>query len=108
SISLTNKGTITVKAFIASAEDELAVGKTDTRFRQWVEITMKKDENSPSETTHDVTSDTKSVNDKHEPLPPLPKLLGAEPIGTLNDVITSTEVTQTSTVSDKTKPVTKK
>ncbi|GKE15593.1 hypothetical protein Tco_1423170 [Tanacetum coccineum] len=38
-----DKGVTRVKAFMAIAEDELAVGKADARFGQWVEITMKKD-----------------------------------------------------------------
>ncbi|GJY12129.1 hypothetical protein Tco_0381438, partial [Tanacetum coccineum] len=45
---------------------------------------------------------------KEEPLPPLLKLSGAEPIGTSNDVITLANLTQTSTVFDKTKHVTSK
>ncbi|GJR02640.1 hypothetical protein Tco_0525624 [Tanacetum coccineum] len=39
----TVKGVTRVKAFMAIAEEELAVGKADARFGQWVEITMKKD-----------------------------------------------------------------
>nr|GEU37102.1 cysteine-rich RLK (receptor-like protein kinase) 8 [Tanacetum cinerariifolium] len=86
-----------VKSFMAIAKDEPTLAKTDTRSGQWVEITMKKGrkgkrketisskdivftkgENSPSKTTREVTSDTKSECDNQEPLHPLPKLSGAE------------------------------
>ncbi|GJW14378.1 retrovirus-related pol polyprotein from transposon TNT 1-94 [Tanacetum coccineum] len=46
-----------------------------------------------------------AVSLKEEPLPPLPMLSGAEHIGTLKDVITLTNLTQTSSVSKKTKKV---
>ncbi|GJT29641.1 retrovirus-related pol polyprotein from transposon TNT 1-94 [Tanacetum coccineum] len=49
-----------------------------------------------------------SVNDIQDPLPHLPKLSGAEPIDTSKDVITTTDLTQISIVSDKTKQVTEK
>ncbi|GJU09275.1 hypothetical protein Tco_1125705 [Tanacetum coccineum] len=44
------------------------------------EIMFTKEENSPTDTILEVTSDTKSECDSQEPLSPLPKLLGAEPI----------------------------
>ncbi|GJU51322.1 retrovirus-related pol polyprotein from transposon TNT 1-94 [Tanacetum coccineum] len=72
------------------------------------DVVFIKGENSPPETSPDATSDTKSVNDNQEPLTPLPKLAGAEPIGISNDFSTSTELIQTSIVSDKTKQVIKK
>nr|GFA72095.1 hypothetical protein [Tanacetum cinerariifolium] len=100
-----------VKAFIAIAKDEPVMGKTDTRSGQWVEITIKrgkrketislkeivftKGENSPSKTLPDITFDTKSVDDKQVPLPPLPKLLGVEPIGISYDVIPPADMIQT-------------
>ncbi|GJX79197.1 hypothetical protein Tco_0327346 [Tanacetum coccineum] len=43
-----------------------------------------------------------------EPLPPLPKLLRAKPIGTSKDVIPSVASVQTITIPDKTKKVTEK
>nr|GEY83735.1 hypothetical protein [Tanacetum cinerariifolium] len=42
SLSFEDEGVTRVKAFMAIAEDELNVGKTNVRFGQWVEITMKK------------------------------------------------------------------
>ncbi|GJY37744.1 hypothetical protein Tco_0424108 [Tanacetum coccineum] len=51
------------------------------------DVVFTKGENSPSGTSHEVTSDTKSVNDNHKPLPHLPKLSRVEPIGTSKDVI---------------------
>ncbi|GKB01981.1 hypothetical protein Tco_0830025 [Tanacetum coccineum] len=101
SISSEDEGVTRFKAFMAIAEDEPTVGKTDARSGQWVEITMKKGnekKQSPqrmccslrvrtlSKTSLDVTSDTEFVDDNQEPLHPLPKLSGAEPIGTSNDV----------------------
>ncbi|GKB30886.1 hypothetical protein Tco_0870287 [Tanacetum coccineum] len=43
------------------------------------EIMFTKEENSPTDTILEVTSDTKSECDSQEPLSPLLKLLGAEP-----------------------------
>ncbi|GJX78237.1 hypothetical protein Tco_0325048, partial [Tanacetum coccineum] len=51
------------------------------------EVLFTKGENSPFETSPDVTFDAEFVDDNQKPLPPLPKLLGADPIGTSNDVI---------------------
>ncbi|GKA89609.1 hypothetical protein Tco_0811421 [Tanacetum coccineum] len=50
------------------------------------EIVFTKEEKTPTETVPKVTSNTKSECDIQEPLPPLPKLSGAKPIGTSNDV----------------------
>ncbi|GJV15136.1 hypothetical protein Tco_1360459 [Tanacetum coccineum] len=51
------------------------------------EVMFTKDKNSPFEMVPEVTSDTECECDNQEPLPPLPKLLGVEPISTSNDVI---------------------
>ncbi|GJZ12220.1 hypothetical protein Tco_0547450 [Tanacetum coccineum] len=64
SLSSKDEGVTRVKAFMAIAEDDPAVGQTDARSG----------DNSPSETTHDVTSNTEFESDNQEPLPPLPKL----------------------------------
>ncbi|GJX48056.1 retrovirus-related pol polyprotein from transposon TNT 1-94 [Tanacetum coccineum] len=64
-------------------------------------------EKSPFETAHNSTSNTESVNDQ-DPLPPLPKLSGAELVGTSNDIIPPTDLIYTSTIFDKTKQVTEK
>ncbi|GJR20372.1 retrovirus-related pol polyprotein from transposon TNT 1-94 [Tanacetum coccineum] len=111
SLSLEDEGVIKVKAFMAIFEDEAAVGKTNARksLRNGPpDVVFTKGENSPSETSLDVTSDIEFVNDNQEPLPHLPKLLGAKPIGTSKDVIPSSDLIQTFTVFDKTKHVTKK
>ncbi|GKA75751.1 retrovirus-related pol polyprotein from transposon TNT 1-94 [Tanacetum coccineum] len=42
SASSDKEGVITVKAFMAIADEELSVGKTDARLGQWVDITMRK------------------------------------------------------------------
>ncbi|GJV37707.1 retrovirus-related pol polyprotein from transposon TNT 1-94 [Tanacetum coccineum] len=44
------------------------------------EVLFTKVDESPSRTTPKITSDSESECDNQEPLPPLPKLLGAEPI----------------------------
>nr|GEX13353.1 uncharacterized mitochondrial protein AtMg00820-like [Tanacetum cinerariifolium] len=64
SLSSKDEGVTKVKAFMPIAEDEIIVGKANARSGQWVEITMKKD-----------------------PLPPLPKISRAEPIGTSTNVV---------------------
>ncbi|GKA14806.1 retrovirus-related pol polyprotein from transposon TNT 1-94 [Tanacetum coccineum] len=67
SVSSKDKGTTKIRAFMAIAEDEPSIGKADARYGQWVNITMKK-----------ITSDTVvSESETQEPLPPLPKLIGA-------------------------------
>ncbi|GKD20762.1 hypothetical protein Tco_1222465, partial [Tanacetum coccineum] len=175
SLSSKDEGLTMVKAFMAIAKDEPAVGKADARYGQWAEITMKKvqrlismtdgdekkhvldyinvdlhyvedqrknllnkfnslkqelssrkyelidlkntkihkisfqheisrlnldneslrdevsdlkkSENSSFENAPDITSDIEFDCDNHEPLPLLPKLSGAKPIGTSKDVI---------------------
>ncbi|GKB45731.1 retrovirus-related pol polyprotein from transposon TNT 1-94, partial [Tanacetum coccineum] len=72
------------------------------------DVMFFKGEKYPFETAYNSTSNTESVNDNQDPLPPLPKLLGAELVGTSNDVIPPTNLIQTSTISDKTKQVTEK
>ncbi|GKC12712.1 retrovirus-related pol polyprotein from transposon TNT 1-94 [Tanacetum coccineum] len=42
-VSFEDEGVTTVKEFIAIDEDKSSVGKGDSRWGQWVEITMKKD-----------------------------------------------------------------
>ncbi|GKA76201.1 hypothetical protein Tco_0782662 [Tanacetum coccineum] len=135
-----NEGVTRVKAFMAIAEDEQLVGKTDvgetsikvTLYQLLTEqvpsnivralggrgkrketipskgVLFTKGENSPSKTSLDVTSDTEFVNDNQQPLPPLPKLLGAEPVGTSNDVISHVDLIQISMLFDNTKHITKK
>nr|GEZ11527.1 hypothetical protein [Tanacetum cinerariifolium] len=59
-------------------------------------------------TALEITSDSKSEYDNQDPLPPLLKLLRAEPIGTSNDVIALADFMQTLVISKKTKQVTNK
>ncbi|GKG46188.1 hypothetical protein Tco_0501034, partial [Tanacetum coccineum] len=40
-VSSEDKGTISIRAFMAIVEDEPYVRKADARFRQWVDITIK-------------------------------------------------------------------
>ncbi|GJT21638.1 retrovirus-related pol polyprotein from transposon TNT 1-94 [Tanacetum coccineum] len=112
SVSSEDEGTTKIKAFMAIAEDEPFVGKANARSGQWVEITMKKalggrgrrkekisskeviftkaDESS-SMSIPEITSESEC--ETHEPLPPLPKLIGAEPADTLNSLISLADLT---------------
>ncbi|GKC83510.1 hypothetical protein Tco_1139227 [Tanacetum coccineum] len=72
------------------------------------DIVFTKEETFPYKTVLEITSNTNSKCDYQEPLPPLPKLLGAEPIGTSNDVIPLADLIQVATISNKTKQVTEK
>ncbi|GJR89557.1 retrovirus-related pol polyprotein from transposon TNT 1-94 [Tanacetum coccineum] len=173
SVSSKDKGTTRIRAFMAIAEDEPSVGKTDARSGQWVDITMKKvhrllsmidgderkhvldythvdlhyvedqrknllnkfnllkqelslhksellpsniinalggkgrrkennfskeviftkaDESS-SELALEITSDFEIDCDTQGPLPALPKLIGAEPSGTSNSLISLSDLT---------------
>ncbi|GJT45944.1 hypothetical protein Tco_0954659 [Tanacetum coccineum] len=145
------------------SKDELSVGKSDARFGQWVEITMKKVQrknllivfnflkqemsswtsskvtldkllseqilgnivhvlggkpkrkdklslkdivfvkakDSPIRNKLEYVSDSESINDNKESLPPLPKLYGAELHETLKSVSKVFDLPKTSKVSDK-------
>ncbi|GJZ66341.1 hypothetical protein Tco_0623037, partial [Tanacetum coccineum] len=69
------------------------------------DIVFIKAEDSPIQKSPQYASNNESDNDNQEPLPPLLKLSGAEPIGTSSGVISTTDLTQTSIVSNKTKQV---
>ncbi|GJV96404.1 retrovirus-related pol polyprotein from transposon TNT 1-94 [Tanacetum coccineum] len=130
SISPDDEGSTKIRAFMAIAEDEPSVGKTDARSGQWVDITMKKvhrllsmidlpgniakalggkgrkkekisskevvftkaDESS-SVLAPEITSDLESKCDSQEPLPHIPKLIGATPSGTLESLISLSDLT---------------
>ncbi|GJZ83100.1 hypothetical protein Tco_0648273 [Tanacetum coccineum] len=99
---------------VRAAEDEPSMGKGDARSGQWVEITIKKalggrgrikenniskevvftkaDESS-SELTQTITSDSEAEVDNHVSLPPFPKLTRAEPFGTSNSLISLSDLT---------------
>ncbi|GJX57638.1 hypothetical protein Tco_0287535 [Tanacetum coccineum] len=120
SLSSEDKGTTTVKAFMTIAKDEPAVGKTDARSvpgnivrtlggrGKQKDTTSSKDvvfikaKDSPIENSPECAPDNKSVNDNQEPLPFLPKLSGAEPIGKSKGVTSTIDLTQASTVFEKT------
>ncbi|GKA78666.1 hypothetical protein Tco_0785203 [Tanacetum coccineum] len=112
SLSSEDEGTTTVKAFMAIAEDD-PIKFLATYFVPWVEeanektcssqdVVFIKDEDSPIENSPECAFDTKSVNDNHDPVPPLPKLSRTDPFGTPKGV-TSIDLAQTYIVSDKTK-----
>nr|GEU74956.1 hypothetical protein [Tanacetum cinerariifolium] len=105
SLSSKDEGVTRVKAFTVIAKDEPVVGKADARSAHNLplqnEITIL---NLDNESLRDEVSDLQKVEE--EPLPPLPKLSGAKPIGTSNDAIPLADLIQTSTISDKTKQVT--
>ncbi|GKB31355.1 retrovirus-related pol polyprotein from transposon TNT 1-94 [Tanacetum coccineum] len=72
------------------------------------EMLFTKTDESPSETALEITSDSESECDNHDPLPSLPKLSGAKPIGTSNDEIPLADLTLILAVPKKTKQVTNK
>ncbi|GKB09286.1 retrovirus-related pol polyprotein from transposon TNT 1-94 [Tanacetum coccineum] len=67
------------------------------------EVVFTKADESLSETTHEITSDSKSECEVQESLSPLFKLSGAEPIGASADVITLVDLTQTPAISEEIK-----
>ncbi|GJY38146.1 hypothetical protein Tco_0424510 [Tanacetum coccineum] len=69
------------------------------------EVLFSKASESLSKTVPKVTSDSDSEFRNLELLPPLPKLIKAEHIGTSADVLTLTELTLTPTVSEEIKKV---
>ncbi|GJV35729.1 retrovirus-related pol polyprotein from transposon TNT 1-94 [Tanacetum coccineum] len=69
------------------------------------DVLFSKADESPFETAPEITSDSEFECDIQEPLPPLPKLLGAEPNDTSKDDISLADLTLTPTVSDEIKKV---
>ncbi|GJR91738.1 retrovirus-related pol polyprotein from transposon TNT 1-94 [Tanacetum coccineum] len=86
-VSSEDKGTIRIRAFMAIVEDEPYVRKADARFRQWVDITIKR-VNLENESLKDEISDLKK-----ETIPPLPKLIGAAPASTSDSLISLSNLT---------------
>ncbi|GJX79846.1 retrovirus-related pol polyprotein from transposon TNT 1-94 [Tanacetum coccineum] len=97
--SLEDEGITKIRKFVAIAKDEPSVGKANARSGQWVDITMKNIHRLLSMTDGDerkhadesssmsipkITSDSESEYETQEPLPPLPKLIGAAPAGLEN------------------------
>ncbi|GJY79207.1 retrovirus-related pol polyprotein from transposon TNT 1-94 [Tanacetum coccineum] len=135
---LEDEGTTKIRAFIATTEDEPSVRKTNARSSQWVDITLKKQYcqgprrkrkekislkeviftmagESSSVLAPKITSDSESDCETREPLPPLPKLIGVEPAGTSNSLISLAnltlnmdDLTLNTSVPKKTKPTSDK
>nr|GEW69063.1 hypothetical protein [Tanacetum cinerariifolium] len=112
-----DEGVTRVKSFIAIAEDEPVVGKTHARKHvldytnvdlHYVEDQRKNLLNKFNSLKQELLSCKSELIDLKKPLPPLPKLSGVETIGTSKDVLPPNDLIQTSTISDKTKQVTKK
>ncbi|GJX18128.1 hypothetical protein Tco_0218960 [Tanacetum coccineum] len=100
----------TKKLIDKSNETCFAYGKLGSRGKKKDTISSKevlfcKEAESLSETVLEVTSDSKSECDNLEPLPPLLKLIGAEPIGTSTDVLYLANLTLTTVVSEEIKKV---
>ncbi|GKD60862.1 hypothetical protein Tco_1298371, partial [Tanacetum coccineum] len=137
-VSSKDEGTNKIREFIAITEDEPSVRKTNARSSQWVNITMKKQYcqgprrkrkekislkeviftmagESSSVLAPKITYDSESDCETREPLPPLPKLIGAEPASTSNSLISLADLTLNvddltlnTSVPKKTKPTSDK
>ncbi|GJR62050.1 hypothetical protein Tco_1504212 [Tanacetum coccineum] len=133
SVSSKDEGTTKVKEFMAIAEEEPSVEKADARSvpRNIVkalggrgkrkekisskEVIFTKADESSSMSISEITSDSESKCETQEPLPPLPKLIGAEPAGTSNSLISMADLTLNmadltlnTSVPKKTKPTSDK
>ncbi|GKE00164.1 hypothetical protein Tco_1388147, partial [Tanacetum coccineum] len=119
SVSSKDEGVTKVKAFMAIAKEEPSVRKNDANEKGRLEeklaqrkntislkeVLFSKAAESLSETALEITSDSESECDIHEPLPHLSKLLGAEPNDTSKDEIFLADLTLTPTVSKEIKKV---
>nr|GFA50832.1 retrovirus-related Pol polyprotein from transposon TNT 1-94 [Tanacetum cinerariifolium]GFA54505.1 retrovirus-related Pol polyprotein from transposon TNT 1-94 [Tanacetum cinerariifolium] len=112
SVSSEDEGVTKVKAFMAITEEEPSVGKANARSggrgkrkeqTSLKEVLFTKADESPTETTHEITFDSEPECDIQESLPPLPNLLRAEPIGASTNVLTMADLTQTLAVSEEIK-----
>ncbi|GJY99291.1 putative reverse transcriptase domain-containing protein [Tanacetum coccineum] len=88
-----DEGTTTVKAFMFIVDDEPPL---------WERLTLDQAEDSFIKNSLEYATNNESVNDNQEPLPPFPKLLGAEPIGTSKGGSKSGKNKQKATSSKKT------
>ncbi|GKC87794.1 retrovirus-related pol polyprotein from transposon TNT 1-94 [Tanacetum coccineum] len=90
SVSSEDEGTTRIRAFMAIAEDEPSVGKADARsaFRG----KGKRKENNPSKEVLFTKADV-STSESALPLPPLPKLTGADPFGASKSLISLSDLT---------------
>ncbi|GJW93368.1 hypothetical protein Tco_0173040 [Tanacetum coccineum] len=133
-VSSEDEGITKIRKFMAIAKDEPFVGKADVRSGQWVDIIMKNIHRLFSMTDGDerkhvldythvdiyyvedqrkilITSDSESEYETQEPLPPLPKLIGAAPAGSSDSLFSladltfnMADLTLNTYVPEKTKP----
>nr|GEY53784.1 retrovirus-related Pol polyprotein from transposon TNT 1-94 [Tanacetum cinerariifolium] len=117
SVSSKDERVTKVKAFISIIEEEPSVGKNDARSGgrgrkkdsiSSKEVLFSKTTESSSKAILKITSDSKSECGNLEPLPPLPKLTKAEPIGTSANVLTLVNVSLTLTVFEDIRKVPEK
>ncbi|GJW86834.1 retrovirus-related pol polyprotein from transposon TNT 1-94 [Tanacetum coccineum] len=104
SVSSEDEGTTRIRAFMAITEDEPSVGKADARSalgekgrrkenNPSKEVLFTKADVSTSKSAPMITSDSEDDSDIQEPLPPLPKLTGADPFGTSKSLISLSDLT---------------
>ncbi|GJU47659.1 hypothetical protein Tco_1204925 [Tanacetum coccineum] len=120
SVSLEDEGTTKIRAFIAIAEDEPSVGKTCSKVTldqllsehkpdnivkalggrgkrkdkiSSKEVIFTKADESSFMSIPEITSDSESECETHEPLPRLPKVIGTTPAGTLDSLISLSNLT---------------
>ncbi|GJW79116.1 hypothetical protein Tco_0140798 [Tanacetum coccineum] len=107
SVSFEDERITKVTAFMAIVKDESSVGKADARPKT-VPFRMKSP--VPGNIVHALggRGKRKETISSKEPLPLLPKLSRAEPIGTSSDVLTLADLTQTPVVLKEIKKVTDK
>ncbi|GJW44158.1 hypothetical protein Tco_0072957 [Tanacetum coccineum] len=68
------------------------------------DVIFTKEDESSSILIPEITYESESECETHEPLSPLPKLIGAEPAGTSNSLISLTSLTLNTSVPKMTKP----
>nr|GEV76983.1 hypothetical protein [Tanacetum cinerariifolium] len=109
SLSSEDEGATRFKAFMAITEDEPAEGKANAicgergKRKETIsskEVVFTKKDVSLSEIIYEITSNSKSECENQEPLPPLTKLLGSEPIESLVKVIMKKTQTKSPSVPD--------
>nr|GEY58376.1 hypothetical protein [Tanacetum cinerariifolium] len=111
SVSSDDEESTKIRAFMEIAEDEPSVGKANERSvlgnivkalggkdrrkekNSSKEVIFTKADESSSMIAPEITSDSESECDLHEPLPPLPKLIGAAPSSTSKSLIYLSDLT---------------
>nr|GEW36676.1 hypothetical protein [Tanacetum cinerariifolium] len=109
SVSSKDERTTKIKAFMVIVDDGPSIGKVDARS----EVIFTKADESSSMSIPEITSESEC--ETREPLPPLPKLIGAKPAGTSNTLISladltlnMADLTLNTSVPKKTKPTSDK